>query len=181
MLSELLSFWLKLTPGVGDPLSSRFVHSQVHAGSIKVVSCCGFGVDDPLLSRFVGSQTHAGSLRVLLESKLEVEDAFDADAAPIGVKVGVGDRGEPGPGLGVGLEIEESPTLRVGEVVWFDLAGGEVVATSETPLTRWEIFFRVEWCWSRVDPTARSASAAFLSEDVQTGDVAFASLPVDGF
>ena len=152
----------------------------MHSVSIKVVSCCGSGDEDPLLSRFVGSQTHAVSLRVLLESKLEVEDAFDADAAPIGVKVGVGD-GEPGPGLGVGLEIEESPTLRVGEVVWFDLAGGEVVATSETPLTRWEIFFRVEWCRSRVDPTARSASAAFLSEDVQTGDVAFASLPVDGF
>ena len=101
--------------------------SQVHAGSLKVVSCCGFGVDDPLLSPFVRPQAHAGSLKVVLESKLEVEDAFDEDAAPSGVKVEVGDRGEPGPGLGVGVGVElgESPTLRVGEVVWFDLAGGD--------------------------------------------------------
>ena len=66
--------------------------------SNKVVSCSGSGDEDPLSSRFVRSQTHVVSLRVLLESKLELEDAFDADAAPIGVKVDVGDRGgESGP------------------------------------------------------------------------------------
>lgn len=60
-------------------------------------------------------------------------------------------------------------------------SGSEVVATLETPPTRRKIVFRVEWCRSRKNPTARLASTSFLSEDARIEDVAFAALPVDEF
>ena len=111
MRSESLTFCLKLTPGCGLDVGDALSSPPAHEGSLKVVSGCGLDVDDALSSPPKGSLSSPpkSSLKVAPESKLEVEDALDDDAASSGVKVEVGDRGEPGlkAELRVGVELGE--------------------------------------------------------------------------